>query len=614
MMREGLQRCRPFCLKARKVHSEVLFMKHTISEKKQTVIIFISAVLFYAVMTCFHEPWFDEAQVWQIAKCASLKDILFTLPHYEGHPALWTLILMLPAKAGVPYEVSLKLIGGLLYSASAALILFRSPFPKAVKYALPFSYFIFYQYGIIVRPYALMLLSLLFLAAAFPKRKERPLLFVLLLMLLSFTSAYGLVLAGGIALCLVAEILEDHGISYAIKHAFTDKRSISLFLLLGAAILEILQILPAEDIYVASAYRTNPFILTLVCSFFSLMSDCILTQSSWFLLDRSVLQNADIAWYSLLICILIGSILWFVLYLLSAEGKFRYFVVPYSLFAIFAAAVHFSGHHLGIAMLFFIFWLWITLEDEKRFSGWRKLKQSDRFSEKDIKLLSFGGRIFLAFCIIVSLYWTVSSCVLDIMNEYSYGRKLAAFIKEHDLEQEIIYSSWEQGGPACDENGMYVNTSIMGAPALLNAYFDRNIVANFNAGNPEIGYMYWRIPGQEEDRETIEKWSSGEIPGVLLGDLDIQSLFSEVSMSDYTIVYAMNINYIWKGDMESFKIPVYARNDLLDQYGLEETELTEYGDIPATYRIPEEQLQRFKNGEIGFEELLPFEMNDPYGP
>jgi len=49
--------------------------------------------LFLALFPRFHEPWFDEAQAWQIAKCASLKDILFTIPHYEGHTPLWHLIL-----------------------------------------------------------------------------------------------------------------------------------------------------------------------------------------------------------------------------------------------------------------------------------------------------------------------------------------------------------------------------------------------------------------------------------------------------------------------------------------------------------------------------------------
>ena len=67
----------------------------------------VGVVILYCVLHFvighYHEPWFDEAQAWQIAKCASIKEILFKIPHYEGHPPLWHLILAIPAKLGVPY-------------------------------------------------------------------------------------------------------------------------------------------------------------------------------------------------------------------------------------------------------------------------------------------------------------------------------------------------------------------------------------------------------------------------------------------------------------------------------------------------------------------------------
>ncbi|MDE5564974.1 MAG: hypothetical protein K2I93_07440, partial [Oscillospiraceae bacterium] len=41
-------------------------------------------VLCTAVISVFHEPFFDEAQAWQIARSASVLEILFDIPHYEG--------------------------------------------------------------------------------------------------------------------------------------------------------------------------------------------------------------------------------------------------------------------------------------------------------------------------------------------------------------------------------------------------------------------------------------------------------------------------------------------------------------------------------------------------
>lgn len=188
-------------------------------------------VLFAALLTLvsvFHEPWFDEAQSWQIAKCASLREILLEIPHYEGHPPLWHLILLIPAKLGVPFEPGLKLIGLLISTAAAAVLLFCSPFPRPVRLLLPFSYFIFYQYGVIVRPYGLMLLSFYLLAIAFRTRNKKPWRFLLALLFLCLCSAYGLVFAGGVSIVWLAEIFAQHraGRGYSLKGLLRDRKSV----------------------------------------------------------------------------------------------------------------------------------------------------------------------------------------------------------------------------------------------------------------------------------------------------------------------------------------------------------------------------------------------------
>ena len=97
------------------------------NEKPLNRILFCVFCFFLIFVSVFHEPWFDEAQVWMIARDASLYELLFVIPHYEGHPALWSLLLAVPAKLGVPFEIGLKIIGFIITSASAFLIIFRSP-------------------------------------------------------------------------------------------------------------------------------------------------------------------------------------------------------------------------------------------------------------------------------------------------------------------------------------------------------------------------------------------------------------------------------------------------------------------------------------------------------
>ena len=181
-------------------------------EKKAEILVLILFSILYVVVTYFHEPWFDEAQAWQIAKCASLKELIFEIPHYEGHPALWSLILAIPAKLGIPFEIGLKAVGMLFSIVSIWLILFKMPYPRIMRLIIPFTYFIFYQYGIIVRPYVMMMLALLLLALCFPQRFNHPWKYIGILVFLCLTSAYGIVLAGGIAICMVYELIIEKGI------------------------------------------------------------------------------------------------------------------------------------------------------------------------------------------------------------------------------------------------------------------------------------------------------------------------------------------------------------------------------------------------------------------
>ena len=57
----------------------------------------LCVVLLYTVLhifvRLFHEGCFDEVHAWNIVKDASLYEIIFKVPYYEGHPALWHLIL-----------------------------------------------------------------------------------------------------------------------------------------------------------------------------------------------------------------------------------------------------------------------------------------------------------------------------------------------------------------------------------------------------------------------------------------------------------------------------------------------------------------------------------------
>ena len=80
------------------------------SGKEPEIFVLLIYAATHLCMALVHEPFFDEAEAWQIARSATIRTLLLETTHYEGHPPLWHLILMPLAKDGAPYELSLKLV------------------------------------------------------------------------------------------------------------------------------------------------------------------------------------------------------------------------------------------------------------------------------------------------------------------------------------------------------------------------------------------------------------------------------------------------------------------------------------------------------------------------
>ncbi len=336
------------------------------NNKKPEWVVYTCFLLFFITVSYFHEPWFDEAQAWMIARDASLNEILFVLPHYECHPPIWHLLLLIPAKLGVPFELGLKTVGFLISAASAGLLIFRTKLPRPVRLLLPFNYFFFYQYGVVTRPYGLMLLIFILLGQVFPERNMRPWRTVLLMTLLCMTSAYGIVIAGGIAIGMVWELWREKGTKRALSELFRGPCSQSLSALLGIALLLIIQIKPQPNTYVSSFPERNPFLLCLIVSLLTFLADCLLTSASWFKSDVLLLQTTYLDPTELVSLCFIGMLLWIFLICASSRKNLKYILIPHTLFAVFSAWVYFAGHHIGVIFMLLLFWWEVLAQDEDR--------------------------------------------------------------------------------------------------------------------------------------------------------------------------------------------------------------------------------------------------------
>ncbi len=135
-----------------------------------------------------HEPWRDEAETWLSARDLPWREVT-TWTNAAGTPFLWNLVTMPLARGGAPYA-SFPYLHLLIAWGFVAVYLAYAPFHPGEKALFVFSFYPLYEYAIPARNYAPGILLVFLLAAVFPRRQERPLVFGVLVALLFNINAH----------------------------------------------------------------------------------------------------------------------------------------------------------------------------------------------------------------------------------------------------------------------------------------------------------------------------------------------------------------------------------------------------------------------------------------
>lgn len=150
-----------------------------------------------------HELWRDEVQAWLLARESTSALDLLSRQKYEGHPALWQLLLLpLTRIFGTP--VAMQALHLLIATTTVYLFVRWSPFTRLQKILFSFGYFPFYEYAIISRSYGLSLLLLTVFCCLYPRRHRHfiPIAFTLVLLCHTHALSLIMVLVLFAALCL----------------------------------------------------------------------------------------------------------------------------------------------------------------------------------------------------------------------------------------------------------------------------------------------------------------------------------------------------------------------------------------------------------------------------
>lgn len=357
----------------------------------------------------YHEPWLDEAQAWLIARDASLTNLL-ALMNYEGTPALWHLILLPFAKAGLPYLWE-SLVHISIATATVTVFMLRAPFRRCTKVLFVFSYYMAYEYSVVARSYSLGVLLMFLIAAVHEGRLRRPIRYALLVLLLSNANVFSVFVASALILRFAYEVLWTRRAA--------DQRNLAYagLLIMGLGmVLAMLQLMPAADNLHASPFPR-----------FAPMDIPRAVRSAFFA------NSGDKKTYELVAAVILAIAL---LSILRRPGAL--FVVLWSylgLFYVFVFKYSAVQRHHGLLFMVLMFGFWMArYESDVYWFGLRKHLER-LYARIDFSGLAHG---MIRFCLLIGVAFTLKMHYEDYRHPFSVSKDLARSLRDREPDRRTI--------------------------------------------------------------------------------------------------------------------------------------------------------------------------------
>lgn len=170
--------------------------------------------LLYAIVVFFgifhHEPWRDEIQAWLIARDSHSIPELFRNLIYEGHPALWHLLLFVITRFTADPFV-MQLLHGVMATATIFLFTRYATFSRVQKVLFAAGYFLIFEYSMVARNYVAGIFFMMLFMILYKDKTKNALYLGVTLLLMANTNIYALIIAG----CLFAVWMIDLFVSHS---------------------------------------------------------------------------------------------------------------------------------------------------------------------------------------------------------------------------------------------------------------------------------------------------------------------------------------------------------------------------------------------------------------
>jgi len=444
------------------------------NNRKNIVIMLIYSIISFVILF-FHESWKDEANAWLIARDLNFFELIAQMK-YEGHFILWYLIIASFAKLGFPY-FTLKIISWIIMNINVWLILKKAPFKYITKILLIFSSAFIYWYVAIPRVYCLIPLAIILIAISYKTRKQKPINYMLSILLLANTHIimYGLV---GV---LLLEFFIETIIKWKKSKQIPKREIISFAVAVVAIFISILPLIGCLETNSMVEHRMK---------FLSMSWKAIVKTT-----EQVIIYCTD--YIFLTIPLLIICIIYELRY--YTKNMFMIIVSIAFQFAIYIL-IHPISEQRAVAIVFIILlFLWRQAETEI----------------KDVK----GKKIVLIVAIALLGLNVVSGICnykLEICNDYSGAEKLAEYIKNNIEPESIILCN---DVPSAVSVIPYLNENIKFYSLKKREYFtyiswdddlykdcdNEKVIDDFiKSSNGENNIYYLKIKIKEYEREEYE--------------------------------------------------------------------------------------------------------------
>ncbi len=551
------------------------------------IVCFILFCISTIFVTIFHEPWLDELQAWAISK-DSIANILFLCPHYEVHPPLWHLILKIFSSLKFNCELGIRIPNLLFMFAAIWLLIFKSPFPKIIKLSLPFTFFLFYQYSVLSRPYSVFCFAMFLTAILHKQRNEHPYKYISALALLCLSSVYGMAVTTGIVLAWGIECLNKQNFVEFLKTFVKTSKFKAMLIIFFLCLVLAIGVSPAKDTFATNQILQKvDYIVRFIYSFFIFPADALFYNFLSYMRSSQAFTTIDISDYFKLSSPIVqqfwigaflglGVNILFVKIFKNTKNLLQ-FLLPFGVFCTLVFLIYAHPHHIGLLTIFYIYAFWALYPFE-----------NDNLDKK-LKGILYK---FVSVVIIIQIFWNCSSCISEYLYQYSPSRVLVNFIKQNNLQDYKIMSQWYFALSYVNKrNGKNIigteiktdedlenllkthdeiitnNFLIQGSSVIINAYFDKNIIDYYNVDNPNRLYIFLKTQTSEEAEQFKQIYKQKGLPDIIIGTCFFKYAFTDVEnpYQYYDNVLKVKFGNIWKNTVMQGDKNVYIRHDILER-------------------------------------------------